>query len=74
MLLNHGADANAKKQDQKTALHLAVWRCHFDAVKALLEQGANVHVRNDLGQTPFWIASRRRDEGIMGLLSEYGAH
>ncbi len=77
LLLNHGADVNAKKQNQWSALHLALLcddsESAFEIVKALLEQGANVHVRNDKGQTPFQMASRRRYRDIMRLLSQYGA-
>ncbi len=75
LLLNHGADVNAMQQDQWTALHLALFEgSSFETVKALLEKGADVHVRNDLGRTPFQMATRIGDRRIMQLLLEFGAH
>jgi ankyrin repeat protein len=74
LLLDHGADLDAKNQRQCTALHLALDCSSFKTVKALLERGVNVHVQDDLDQTPFQIASRRRDRELMRLLSEFGAH
>ena len=73
LLLEHGADVNAKTQDNWTALHLGIFGYSFESIKALLEHGADVHVRNDEGQSPFQLASRRGEQKIVGLLSEYGA-
>jgi ankyrin repeat protein len=55
-------------------LHLALDHGHFETVKLLLERGANVHVHNDVGWTPFQMASTRGQRKIAELLSEYGAH
>jgi ankyrin repeat protein len=38
--------------DHGTAFHLASCLGHFDVVKNLLERGANIHEREDEGQTP----------------------
>jgi ankyrin repeat protein len=75
-LLVHGADVDAKNQDQWTALHFALDRyfTSTEIVKALLDQGANVHVQNSRGETPFQRASRRGEREIMRLFSECGAH
>jgi ankyrin repeat protein len=73
LLLDHGADVNAENQDHLTALHYTIINTHsFEIAKTLLERGANVHVQDDLGQTPFQIASRKGQKEIMQLLSEYG--
>ena len=75
LLLNHSADVNAMKHDQSTALHLAlVEGTSFETVKALLEKGADVHVRNELGRTPFQMATPIGDRQIMQSLLEFGAH
>ncbi len=75
LLLNHSADVNAMQQDQWTALHLALMSgTSFETVKALLEKGADVHVRDDIGRTPFHLATRLGDRQIMQLLLEFGAH
>jgi ankyrin repeat protein len=74
LLLNHGADVNAMNQDQWNALHLAVFDSSpFETVKTLLEKGADVHVRNDIGRTPFQTATRSGDRKLMQLLLEFGA-
>ncbi len=74
LLLDHSADVNAMKHDQWTALHLALYdRSSFETVKALLEKGADVHARNDIGRTPFQVATRIGDQQIMQLLLEFGA-
>jgi len=51
-LVYHGADVNAKTVDEGlTALHYASAKGLFDAVKFLVENGANVLARDKLGQT-----------------------
>jgi hypothetical protein len=42
LLPDHGADVNARKQDQWTALHLAILGRSVEVVKVLLEQGADI--------------------------------
>jgi len=71
VLLEAGADVNAKTRLQWTALHLASNASHFEVVKALLDQGANVHVQDDMGKTPTQLAL---GVAIVRLLAEYGAH
>jgi len=75
LLLNHSADVNAMQQDQCTALHLALMNgTSFETVKALLEKGADVHVRDDIGRTPFHTATQIGNRQIIQLLLEFGAH
>ena len=71
LLLDHGADVNAKMQDHWTALHFASKFGRFEIVEALLKQGANVGMRNDSGRTAYQVASRYGERKIMRLLSEY---
>jgi ankyrin repeat protein len=72
-LLDHGADVNAKTHDHWTALHFACVIGHAGAeiVEALLNQGANVGVRNDEGRTPSQVASQYGIRKIGRLLSKY---
>ena len=51
-LLEHGADADAKDDDDSTALHTASFRGGVKVVQLMLDHGANIHVRNKQGQTP----------------------
>jgi ankyrin repeat protein len=43
LLLEYGADVNAKTTDELTALHLSAQNGHLEIVKLLLEHGADVN-------------------------------
>ena len=51
-LLEHGADADAKDNDDSTALHAASYYGGVKAVQLMLEHGANIHAQDDEGWTP----------------------
>ncbi|KAL9036647.1 MAG: hypothetical protein Q9180_004177 [Flavoplaca navasiana] len=57
-LLHSRVDANARKKGGETALHIAVKIGNIDATKALLGQGANVHVRTRRGEGLLKVAER----------------
>ena len=81
MLLAAGADVDsAKPSSDRTALMEAAYFGKTDAVKQLLEAGADVNRKDKQGTTAFDIALqvndiRQREEypGIRRLLLEYGA-
>ncbi|KAH9057186.1 ankyrin repeat-containing domain protein [Lactarius vividus] len=52
LLTEHGADVNARGKDHKTALHLASRSLNFEAMRVLLDCGANVNAEDRFGQTP----------------------
>ena len=53
LLLQHGADPNAKTSRGDTPLHFAArHRDDLPTVKVLVAAGADVHARNSLGNTP----------------------
>ncbi|KAK4203488.1 ankyrin repeat-containing domain protein [Triangularia verruculosa] len=58
LLLEKGADANAKTTDQSTPLHLAVEGGHRLVVWELLAKGADVNARDGKGRRPI----ERQDE------------
>ncbi|MCY4552278.1 MAG: CotH kinase family protein, partial [Candidatus Poribacteria bacterium] len=51
LLLEHGADVNAKSRDGGTALHAAAFLGRAEATKLLLEKGADTTLRNKMGST-----------------------
>ncbi len=53
LLIEKGANVNAKSNDGATALHGAAFFCHSDIVKLLLGKGAEINAKNVRGQTPF---------------------
>jgi ankyrin repeat protein len=68
LLLAHGANVNAQAMDLQTPLHKAI---SAEVVKVLLEHGADLHIRDEEGKTPFQIARERyfgKDD--LQLLSE----
>ena len=70
LLLEAGAEVNAKNRDGGTALHNAAFLGQYEAAKLLLESGADINIRNGDGGTPSdaaavdWEATRF----ILGML------
>jgi hypothetical protein len=54
--------------DEKTALHAAAWMGNLDAVRFLLEQGADPRMKNGIGQTADVIARAGGHEEIAKLV------
>jgi len=57
LLLNAGADANAKGDQGRTPLHYAVWSDSNSVVNALLAHGANIGIKTEFGVTPLYLAA-----------------
>ena len=70
LLLEHGADVNAKSRDGGTALHAAAFLGRVETVKLLLEKGADTTLQNNMGSTAIegaklnWLITK----GIIGML------
>jgi len=71
MLLEHGAVVDARCYSNTTALHWAAQRGRTQVARLLLENGADVNVRDEFGITPSQLGSRYPE--IVELLSAYGA-
>jgi ankyrin repeat protein len=70
LLLEHGADINARRDNLSTPLHNAVRGKVVEVVRVLLEHGASVGAEDRWGQTPFQVA---KDADIIKLLSKHSA-
>lgn len=68
MLLEYGADVNARDMLKMTALHWAVERCHKDSVSILLAHGADVTAVNKFDKTPLDIALDNQNGNIIKTL------
>jgi hypothetical protein len=93
-LIEAGAHVNAKNNAGKAPLHYAVcskdyvsqhrvygqgWYCNSDAVRILLNNGADVNIPTKKGITPLYLASvypmddRKEQERVVSLLLSHGA-
>lgn len=73
LLVQEGANANARNVLGETALHLASSRGREEAVKCLLEANASASLPNAAGMTPLWYAVRRQYSSIVKILVFAGA-
>ncbi len=72
LLLDSGAEVNAKNRLEGTPLHWAIRR--DDKTRLLLKRGAEINSRTQNGSTPLYLASRRRDShSVLRLLLDKGA-
>jgi len=74
-LVRAGADVDLKNREGDAPLHIAVRVGSVDNVRLLLDNHANVNIRNDSNQTPLAMlaGSDRRDDAISALLLDRGA-
>ncbi|OMC33874.1 hypothetical protein A5740_11210 [Mycobacterium sp. GA-1841] len=73
-----GSDINTPGPEDMTPLHIAADRGNVDFAKALLDNGANIDPINVWGNTPLWVAVRKRrrncpDGSMIRLLLDHGA-
>ena len=66
MLVEAGAEVDARGEFNFTPLRLAVGQGHVAAARRLLELGASPHVRGDWGETPAELA---RSYGIAEMIA-----
>ena len=74
ILLQAGADVNAKNSKGYTAIHYASERNYEDCLNVLLASGADVNVVNNTGSTPLHLAAYYRgDVTLTRVLLRAGA-
>lgn len=69
LLLEHGANSNARQQGGWTALHAAAQNGDAEMVRALIEYHADPKTTNDQGKTPADLAEEKGHEAIVKMLS-----
>ncbi len=75
LLLDAGADPNAKDVRGSTALHLAsAGGLASETLELLLEHGARVNTRDRAGETPLGAARAAGQRGTIEFLESRGAH
>ena len=74
-MIDNGADINEESNayTDETALHLAFRNSHFETVKYLVENGADVNKTDGYGNTVLMDASRNGNFEIVEYLLENGA-
>ena len=72
LLLDSGADVNAKNRFDSTPLHWAI--ADEEKARLLVEHGASINARSSDGRTPLYLAaSQRQSVAVLRLLLEKGA-
>ena len=79
VLLDHGANPNARSDDNSTPLHHSSWhafRNHggtVEGTRLLLKHGAIIDAEDNEGRTPLQLASEHGRDDIARCLKEHGA-
>jgi ankyrin repeat protein len=73
LLLDNGADVDARQEGGWVALHEAAQDGDVEMIGALLAHGADVNARNDAGQTPLTIALSHDQTAAADALRKHGA-
>jgi ankyrin repeat protein len=72
LLLDHGADVDDRSASQ-TPLHRALWYAKLEAGRFLLDRGADINARDNIGWTPLFIATSTGYFESAQMLLERGA-
>jgi ankyrin repeat protein len=67
-LIDHGADVNAKGDNDVTPLHTAAARGNLDSAKLLLEHGADINAVTKDGKAPIAYAQERNHPEMVEFL------
>lgn len=73
VLLDNGADVNAKNGEGNTPLFAAVHQQNAEVAAMLIRKGADVNAKNNYGYAPIRAASRNGNAEILKILIDGGA-
>ena len=73
ILLEHGADREARDKDDWSPLERATSIEHVELIRVLVEHGANVNARDPRGCTSLYLASGRGNPAVIRTLLKHGA-
>jgi uncharacterized protein len=69
LLVEHGADVNARQSGGYTPLHEAAGNGDLELARLLLDAGADRNARKDDGQTPADLARERGHDDVLDVLA-----
>jgi uncharacterized protein len=72
MLIDHGADVNARQMQNVTPLHSAAHNGQTQLAGLLIEHGADVNAKTDSGQTPLFMANEKHFYKTAELIRKHG--
>ena len=73
LLLDRGADIEAKNNNGETPLHYAAWNNARDTAALLLDRGADIEAKNNDGNNPLHYAALKNARDTAALLLDRGA-
>jgi cytohesin len=74
VLLEHGVDPNARKNNDTTPLHEAAQSWSVEAILVLLERGVDVNARKNDDSTPLHLSVQCGSVECTRVLLEHGAN
>lgn len=72
LLLENGAEIDARDRKGRTALHWAAF-CDVETADLFLRHGADPNARDEDGETPLFLAERAQLQDVASLLMKHGA-
>jgi hypothetical protein len=72
--LDHGANVNEQERNGWTPLHIAVKAADVDLTRLLLLNGASVHLKDNLNESPLVLCFPEKEKSVevIDLLLDYG--
>eukprot|EP01036_Dinobryon_divergens_P028446 gene28447-37387_t len=74
LLINHGADANARNKDGASAIHFAAGDGSVPRMQLLCDAGANTTYKSSSGSILHWAAGKGRAAAIKFILEKIQLH